>query len=76
MRFACRSLSLCVVDREVGKGLIKAAALLADDRNGRQASRIAQKFNEQLESYWCSLAHGLGKHATQARAIRSHATHV
>jgi hypothetical protein len=27
---------------------------VADDRNGRQASRIAQKFNEQLESYWCS----------------------
>jgi hypothetical protein len=32
---------------------------VSDDRNGRQASRIAQKFNEQLEGYWCSLAHGL-----------------
>ena len=32
---------------------------VAEDRNGRRASRIAQKFNEQLEGYWCSLAHGL-----------------
>jgi integrase len=32
---------------------------VADDRNGRHASRVAQKFNEQLESYWYSLAHGL-----------------
>jgi integrase len=32
---------------------------VAEDRNGRRASRIAQKLNEQLEGYWCSLAHGL-----------------
>jgi hypothetical protein len=32
---------------------------VAEDRNGRRASRIAQKFSEQLEGYWCSLAHGL-----------------
>jgi hypothetical protein len=32
---------------------------VAEDRNGRRASRVAQKFNEQLEGYWCSLAHGL-----------------
>jgi integrase len=31
---------------------------ISDDRNGRRASRVAQKLNEQLESLWCSLAHG------------------
>ena len=31
---------------------------ISDDRNGRCASRIAQKLSEQLEAFWCSLALG------------------
>jgi hypothetical protein len=34
---------------------------MSDDRNGRRASRVAQKFNKQFQSYWRSLAHGLHK---------------
>jgi hypothetical protein len=43
------------------RGIIRHSTKVrvADDRNGRRASRVAQKFNEQLESFWCSVAHGL-----------------
>src|SRR4051812_17157941 len=31
---------------------------VADDRNGRRASRVAERFNEQLEAFWRSATHG------------------
>jgi integrase len=42
------------------RGIIKHSTKvrISDDRNGRRASRVAQKLNEQLEAFWCSLAQG------------------
>jgi hypothetical protein len=43
------------------RGVIKHSTKVrvADDRNGRRASRVAQKLNEQLEGFWCSLVQSL-----------------
>ncbi len=58
---ALRSASACRVTSFDRRSVVKHSTKVrvADDCNGRQASHIAQKFNEQLESYRCSLAHGL-----------------
>jgi hypothetical protein len=54
------------------RGIIKHSTKvrISDDRNGRRASRVAQKLNEQLEAFWCSLAQGQRSDEIRADMMR------